>query len=203
MNLTLGLLMAVLPVAPFTSPLSLSIPNNIPSIEPGLYKRAIWLDLPGDNHDYKTSTYIGTPRRRGNIVSFYTIRRHIFKETSKTNRYSKRRGNGSFLPGYDIDVDRFNCQDDTYSSESALSIITAWGNIGETGGFQQPLNYREDTWTRIPGQVRVMIEGRPYWTMKPSMDPRHEEKPLKWISVRPGSIGASQLDYACTVLKIK
>lgn len=197
MNLTLGLLMAVLPVAPFTTPSSIYIPDNIPSIEPGLYKRAFWMESVESTQRFKRSVYIGTRRKRGNKVSFYTIRRTLGKETSNRNRHSNG-WNGSFLPSYSVSVTRFNCQEDTYAMEHVLSITSAWGDKGNTGGFQQPLNYREDTWVRIPGQVRVMIEGRPYWAMKPSMDRRHKKKPLEWKSIRPGSKGASMIDTACT-----
>ncbi len=64
-------------------------------------------------------------------------------------------------------------------------------------GFQMPLNSSETRWRTTPNQSLVTIEGRPYWTMNPKSDNRYVEEPLKWIPIRPGSYGASHIDYAC------
>ena len=181
--------MAALPVAPYATPPSIRIPDNMPIVETGMYKRAAWLELPR-NSVIKMNDYIGTPRRRGNIVSFYKISRWLNKDIIKDRR----------LPSYRITIRRFNCQNDTYSMEPALSTISAWGDIGNEGGIKA-FNPLTQTFTRIRGQVRVTIEGRPYWAMTQQMNPVNKEEPLEWISVRPNSIGASMLDYACTKLK--
>lgn len=201
MHLALGMLLAALPVAPFTSPSQIVIPSNTPVIETGIYRKANWLRTGSSGSpSFMSDTYIGTPRRRGNIVSFYEITRTHRAETSKLNRHTPNYGKGMFLPGYDATITRYDCSNDRYSTESPLWITDAWGDVGDTGGLQYPIDRNHTKWARTPGQVRIMIEGRPYWAVKPSMDPRHEDKPVEWISIRPGSYGASHIDYACTKL---
>jgi len=192
---------AATPVAPFKSPERIRIPDNIPVITPGWYTRADWYRHPSHRRaTSRSDEYIGIPRRRGDIVSFYLIKRHLFAETTKQNRHTKG-AEKLFLPSYTVRIRRYNCANDTYSSESPLWITEAWGASPEAkGGFMSPVNSWEDKWRVTPGQTRVEIEGRPYWAMEPKRDPRYKQKPLDWIPIRPGSYGADHIDYACTKL---
>ena len=193
---SLGMILAVLPVAPFTAPPSISVPSNIPSIPPGVYTKASWLDTANKNSStFRSDTYIRTPRRRGNIVSIFVIERRIQKETQKFNRHIKGYGDGLFLPGYSSRIYRYDCQNDKYSVSTPLLLGSAWGGVN---GFLYPTGPNENDWQVIPGQTKVIIEGRPYWAMRPQSDPRHIEKKVEWKYIVPESYGASQIDYACT-----
>ena len=192
----LGMIFATLPVAPFTAPPPISIPSNIPSIPAGTYRKSSWLDMASFNTpSFRVDTYIRTPRKRGNIVSIYAIQRSIRKENPKLNRHTKDYGSGMFLPSYDVDILRYDCQNGRYSQSSALLITDAWD--GGTG-FVYPIDTDETKWREIPGQAKVMLEGRPYWAVQPQRFPDYGEKPVEWNFIVPESNGASMIDYACT-----
>jgi len=191
----LGMIFAAQIVAPFTAPPSISMPSNIPRIPSGVYRKASWMDYPGKATNFHIDRYITTPRRRGSVVSIVTIQRTIRRETQGRNRYTKGQAIGNFWPQYDVAINRYDCQNDTWSIEYVLSITDA--SDGSTG-FMHPIDFNETKWRVTRGQTKVMIEGRPYWAMPPELDPRHEKKPLEWKHTRPGTMGADEIDHVCT-----
>ena len=202
---------AVLPVAPFTAPSKLSIPSNIPVIPSGIYDKADWLNIPSSKPSvYRTDHYIHDVRRRGNIVSFYLITRSQRKETPRLNRNTKNYGSGMFLPGYRVAVRRYDCVNDKYSTEIFIVDITDAHGDGEEGGYIYYLDRNETKYKYVPGQEKVYIEGRPYWAIaskkaqywqrlssgRSELDGGADD----WNQIRPGSYGASHIDYACNSL---
>ena len=189
----LSFLLASLPIAPFTAPEQIVIPSGFPSgtLPPQIFRKADWLSYPGSiKENFRGDSYVGLSRRRGNIVSLYVLRRTLFRNTSKKS---------TNIPRHRITIKRFDCANDRYQSDYQIVWITdAVGDGPEVkGGFLYPLNSNETKWDVIPGQVRVTIEGYPYWAMRPSSDPRLEKNSNEWVSIKLGSIGASQIDYAC------
>ena len=187
--------LAALPVAPFISPAQVTIPSGS-AASPGTYARAPWLGTGGSTSTFKRDFYISDVRRRGNIVSLVVLKRTQRKETAKMNRNTPGYGNGLFLPSYIHWVMRFDCTNDTSSTQTVAFSTDAYGG---SDGFMYPINRQETEWKPTPGQVKVVIEGRPYWVMRPSADPRHEKKPLVWNQTVPGSYGATHLDRACSL----
>ena len=89
----LSFLIASIPVAPFTSPYFIEIPNGFPprTIPPQIFRKVEWLD----NRDslttsdkYKKAKYVGLTRRQGNIISLYVLERTLLRETAEQNRNS-------------------------------------------------------------------------------------------------------------------
>ncbi len=189
----LSFLLASLPIAPFSAPETIVIPYGFPSgtIPPQIFKKADWLTYPNSiKENFRGDSYVGLSRRRGNIVSLYVLRRTLRRNNSL---------NSTHIPRHTISLDRYDCKNDRYQSDYHVIYITdAIGDGPEVkGGFRYPLNINETKWDITPGQVRVKIEGYPYWAMKPSSDPRYEEETNKWIPIKLGSYGASHIDYAC------
>ena len=181
------------PLAPFTAPEIIVIPNGFPSgtIPPQIFQKADWLSYPGSiKENFRGDSYVGLSRRRGNIVSLYVLRRTLFRNHSV---------NSNHIPRHKISIVRYDCSNDQYQSDFQVIYITdAIGDGPEVkGGFLYPLNTNETKWDVIPGQVRVTIEGYPYWAMRPSSDPRYEKITNEWIPIKLGTNGAFQLDYAC------
>ena len=184
--------------APFTSPRSLILPSGMPSrsLPAGEYLIAPWLNMWGDRtNSYRADTYIGNIRKRGNIVSFYSIRRSLIRNDGQLN--PKNYGSGIFLPQYVGSIRRYDCKNDRSMFEIIMS--TSHARPGGTG-------FRDDRYDQgdymsnesHPNQVRLIIEGRPYWVLGKTYNFHEEEKPAEWSYVLPGSYGASDLDYACT-----
>ena len=189
-------------VAPFTSPQTITIPSNIPSggIKPGVYRRsyALWSKkTPSSRED----TYIGPVRRRGNIVSFYSIKRSLKKPTPKLNQSNasdRYLQDGTFLPDYSISLMRYDCANDSSMRDSTpVSIITA---AGGHKGWMMPTDSSDTKFIPVPNQVKITIEGFPYWASHDRDNwttrayPR--DKP-EWEVVTPGTNGAAWLDAAC------
>lgn len=193
---------AQLPVAPFTAPSELVIPPNMPGIRPGVYRLAPWRSYK-TRDKFREDFYIQSSRKRGSIVSFYTIERRLRAESDQDNRYSSRYGEGAFLPSYSVALERYDCQNDQRMSDPHVVYITdAFGDRGKEGGFIYPTDRYEKNWEVTPGQVKVLLEGRPYWAMLPGNDPRHfqNKSEPEWRRIIPGTYGASHLDYACDYL---
>lgn len=193
-------------VAPFTSPQTITIPGNFPSggIKPGVYRRSdslsfASLESVGRTHE-RFDVYIGQVRRRGNIVSFYSINRTLEKPSAKFNQSNASENYlkaGTFLPQYYVRLQRYDCANDSYMSvETPISIITA---AGGHKGWEMPTDRSKTKFIPIPNQVRISIEGYPYWASHDNNDwttayPR--DKP-EWVKVIPGTNGAAFLDAAC------
>lgn len=180
---------AVLPIAPFTAPAQLVMPSNIPEISAGTYKKADWLNTSKDRTDtFRADNYIKNVRKRGNIVSFYRIRRNLRTESQKTNRlnrHSKGFGDGLFLPSYSVHILRYDCANDQYSMQGRILHIM--------DGIYKP-NYP------FSDGERVIIEGRPYMAVPARHHKDYVFKEAEWMQIRPGSWGASHIDYACNRL---
>ena len=83
-----------------------------------------------------SDVYINSVRKRGNIVSFYAIRRSQLKENESLNRHSEGYGDRLFLPKYFVSVNRFDCLNDRYSTEThILSITNSDDGIYEGSSF--------------------------------------------------------------------
>ena len=199
----LSFLIASIPVAPFTSPYLIEIPNGFPprTIPPQIFRKVDWLDNRDDlttSDKYKTAKYVGLSRRQGNIISLYVLDRTLLRETAEQNRNSKNVHAGAFIPSYMFWLKRFDCANDRYSMKSLVATADAIGDGPEVkGAFEYPTNSSYTEWALIPFQQKVVIEGNPYWASAPFDDPRFEEKPEEWINVNPGTYGASHIDYAC------
>ena len=193
---------AQLPVAPFSTPSELVIPSNMPGISPGVYNLARWLRVKNSD-TYRSDYYVQSTRRRGSIISFYQINRSIAAESEEENRYMTQYGNGWFLPRYRVALVRIDCENDrTLTDFNVVGITDAWGDEGKTGSFIYPTDKYEKNWEVVPGQVRVFLEGRPYWASLPGNDPRSLSNTWKpeWKMAVPGTYGASHIDYACEYL---
>ncbi len=188
----LTFLLSSLPITPFSAPSEIFIPEGLPSqtVPSQVFKKVNWLNTsPQDYKDFRVDKYVGLTRRRGNIVSLY-----VLKRTLRRNTYKK----SSYIPRHGIKIFRYDCANDRYQYENVVWITDAIGDGPEVkGGFNYPLDPNETKWRTTPGQVRIDIEGYPYWAMKPSSDPRYEEKSIDWKSITLGTYGASHIDYAC------
>lgn len=204
----LSLLIASIPVAPFTSPNNIYI-HGFPryTLSDQNFVRADWLES-SDSYipSYtKTDLYVGSIRRRGNIVSFYLIQRILEKPRPNYNVdtiLSKSwMSKGTFIPNYIFSLERYDCANDATSWERFVMTTDAIGDDPESkGGFKHPTDSSETNWVVTANQKRVTIEGYPYWAVAlPTNDPRSKNVKNKgeWLAPRPGSIGAANIDYVC------
>lgn len=150
-----------------------------------------------------SDVYINSIRKRGNIISFYAIRRSQSKENERLNRHSEGYGDGLFLPKYFVSVYRFDCLNDRYSTETHILSITNSDDGIYEGKFVYTIDPKGIDYRVIRGQEKVFIEGRPYWAMRSRNRPNYDfgdGGASDWTQVRPGSYAASHLDYACEFL---
>ena len=127
----ISLLIASIPVAPFITPESISISGFPPrTVIDQTFKKAVWLQSdpktiggPG----FKADEYVGISRRRGNIVTLSTLTRKLFQESPTRNRNSDV-SKGFFVPGYSFFLMRFDCANDTFSTERLVSVTDGIGD---------------------------------------------------------------------------
>ena len=185
-------LLASLPIAPFTAPEQIVIPSGFPSgtLPPQIFRKADWLSYPGSiKENFRGDSYVGLSRRRGNIVSLYVLRRRLCRNWINKNMPPYR-----CIPSHTIYISRFDCVNDRYQSD--FSIVSITRGIDDKGEVKRGFLETDPSDGTIlgvsPGQVRVTIEGYPYWAMSTNY-----KQTLEWIPIRIGSNGAFQLDYAC------
>ena len=164
--------LASLPVAAFTDPTSIQIPEGFPSntVYPQVFKRAYWLqDGIKNSENFRIAFYEGGSRRSGNIVSILTMSRKLFKNTPEKS---------SFHPTYNFTVLRYDCANDRSQREDIAQTTSA---LDGREGFRWASN----------SQTKVFIEGYPNWVAR-------SDYLTEWTQVRMGSYGAGNLDYACS-----
>ena len=160
----LSFLVASIPVAPFTSPYFIEIPNGFPprTIPPQIFRKVEWLD----NRDslttsdkYKKAKYVGLTRRQGNIISLYVLERTLWRETADRNRDSKDVRAGAFIPSYMFWLKRFDCANDRYSMKSLVATADAIGDGPEVkGAFEYPTNSSYTEWALIPFSKKLLLK---------------------------------------------
>ena len=179
--------LASLPVAPFSAPEKIVI-TGFPSdtVRPQIFKKADWLSYHDSvKENFRADFYVGLSRRKGNIVSLYVLKRVLFRNTSKKSDY---------IPRHYITINRFDCANDrSQYNNRIIRIIDAIGDGPEVKGRFLETDPSDTILGVAPGQVRVTIEGYPYWAMRVGSF----KEPIEWTPIKLGSYGASHLDYAC------
>jgi hypothetical protein len=187
-------------VAPFTAPRTITIPSNIPSggIKPGIYRRYWYLKNP--NPSLLQDIYTGPMSRRENIISFYAITRGLkkmpldFNQANASKSYMK----GEFLPDYGTFLKHYDCANNLFMMEyTPVHIITAADGFE---GWSMPTDRSETKFIPVPNQVRITIEGYPYWASHDKNDWTTRSSPPdkpEWEVVTPGTIEETWFGEAC------